>query len=1206
MSGLEYLLDKTLSNQSISEKAKKPENFQEALNEFLSFSEKQLPKIFEIDFMPICFDVSKDQKTLIIGGQHGNFATYDVVNKTLKDEDIGNEVQITTVLFALNEQQVIVGTLRGDIYFLSFPALKTLHRIELEYTPVVINQESGLALDLTIKLGLNEEWLYYTTHNNQIEIIKLSGSKNFYSKKFECNKIYAKDNILSFDISDDGTLIAMGLDTGFVSLLHCDTGDLLQSTKEPGQKPLIISFSPKRQYIAAGFEDFLIKVWNLDSTLSLSYEFNKHVNTITGILFVKDNRYMATSSSDHNIIIWDMKVECLPYTMNLFDRKVLHFKASTDYNTVYFSQTHNEILSWTIPTLHRNARYRKHTKKVNKIIFLPSSFEMLSIGDDGLAIIWDYRNDLFQESIELEGRLTNATISTEGKSVIICSSKPCIYRWDLVTGFYDEYEFLSEAEALCFSSEDYMLAISDSSNRVIVYDADVMERKHLFKGHKAPVTGLGFILNNTFLLTASKDTEICKWDMLTEEKVATFKGHKNSIVAMVISPGGWAISASDEAIIIWNLDGVQLYTMIAPLGRNLGIFLSEDETYMITLQENRVSYWQLDNLSIMFEIDTFYQGSCIAISNDQKMVAVGEGTTIYIEENPMHSSSNRLVGKTLGSRHKYMNFVIESQKKNSNALYNEIHNHWVFAPYMIGVSHILSFSNRIDDLNDALFRAENKAGYFSTIKAEDPLSLCVDLEYKNVIDVCLKHMKAEMQRKNIRAFASLEKCLTKLNTIEYPDIAKVYDIIFLKAEGSHLPDFCLHESEIPTLHRSDSIFIIPEEIVSKECFSSTGRPVVFYQSLCLLDIELGTAGSLEFLESLLNGDSQVYNSKIVKEFLNCKWNEIQYIVNIQGFVYILYMILLSIYTVSFMQNYNFLFLVIIAHFTLFCIEMLQLLTDYKNYWFDVWNIFDQLRTWSFHIYIFKVWYEENNEDKFSYDNLLAVIIFSWLRGISYFRMFNGTRYMVRLLGKVIMDMRVFFTILFYSTMGFALIFYLRNPTIPFWMYMTTSYRLDLGDFNTDYTAVFDWVVFFLATMMNPMIMLNLLISILSDTAATVSADNYVANLQELTRMIIEVERVMFWKKNVTKKHYLQFCNFIEDDPQTDKIIEKCKFIKQKLEKMQKKLENVDQKMLNVNINQIENTVKHIAKEQQDLKNEMIANFEKNNSILVKIGKKLQK
>ena len=93
----------------------------------------------------------------------------------------------------------------------------------------------------------------------------------------------------------------------------------------------------------------------------------------------------------------------------------------------------------------------------------------------------------------------------------------------------------------------------------------------------------------------------------------------------------------------------------------------------------------------------------------------------------------------------------------------------------------------------------------------------------------------------------------------------------------------------------------------------------------------------------------------------------------------------------------------------------------------------------------------------SHDNLylLAVVVFSWLRGVSYFRMFDGTRYMVRLLGKVLIDMRVFFTILFYSTVGFSFIFYLRNPSTPFLMYLTTSYRLDLGDFNTDFTAVFD-------------------------------------------------------------------------------------------------------------------------------------------------------
>ena len=85
----------------------------------------------------------------------------------------------------------------------------------------------------------------------------------------------------------------------------------------------------------------------------------------------------------------------------------------------------------------------------------------------------------------------------------------------------------------------------------------------------------------------------------------------------------------------------------------------------------------------------------------------------------------------------------------------------------------------------------------------------------------------------------------------------------------------------------------------------------------------------------------------------------------------------------------------------------------------------------------------------------AGIIFSYTRGISYFRMFDGTRYMVRLLSEVIKDMKVFFIILFYSTLAFTFIFYLRNPGSSFGIFLTVSYRLNLGDFDTDYEEAFD-------------------------------------------------------------------------------------------------------------------------------------------------------
>jgi hypothetical protein len=169
-------------------------------------------------------------------------------------------------------------------------------------------------------------------------------------------------------------------------------------------------------------------------------------------------------------------------------------------------------------------------------------------------------------------------------------------------------------------------------------------------------------------------------------------------------------------------------------------------------------------------------------------------------------------------------------------------------------------------------------------------------------------------------------------------------------------------------------------------------------------------------------------------------------------------------------------------------------------------------------------WQENYNDNI----LLAVVIFSWSRGIACFRMFDETRYMVRLIIQVIIDIQTFFFILFYATFAFAFVYYMRDPEgQPFPMYLTQAYRLDLGDFETDLTEAFDWIIFFVATLINPLIMLNLLIAIMSDTAAAVAEIDDICNLREMAEMIMDIEKVMFWKKGVYRKFYLHKCDFTQ-------------------------------------------------------------------------------
>jgi hypothetical protein len=157
----------------------------------------------------------------------------------------------------------------------------------------------------------------------------------------------------------------------------------------------------------------------------------------------------------------------------------------------------------------------------------------------------------------------------------------------------------------------------------------------------------------------------------------------------------------------------------------------------------------------------------------------------------------------------------------------------------------------MDELNKCLFSSENPGAFFASINEESPLSLSVDLEYKNCVDICLKFLKTDYSKKqNKRAYVPLGFCLTKLNMIDLPEITHLYDTIFQKAKSVHLPLFCLHETDLPVVYNSNELVIYPEKIVPKEMFSTNGRSIVFYQSLCPLSIDSGTTESIEFLESL--------------------------------------------------------------------------------------------------------------------------------------------------------------------------------------------------------------------------------------------------------------------------------------------------------------------------------------------------------------------
>jgi hypothetical protein len=204
-----------------------------------------------------------------------------------------------------------------------------------------------------------------------------------------------------------------------------------------------------------------------------------------------------------------------------------------------------------------------------------------------------------------------------------------------------------------------------------------------------------------------------------------------------------------------------------------------------------------------------------------------------------------------------------------------------------------------------------------------------------------------------------------------------------------------------------------------------------------------------------------------------------------------------------------------------------MLADGKSYFTDMWNLLDISRIFSIFLYCIEV-YVWNNEEYNKY-LLCVIIILSWGRFISVFRIFSSTRYLIRIIIEVIKDMIPFMFILSTGTLAISLLFYeIEGNKKDMISCILQSYRIAYGDYDVENYTNEKWVVFIVATVINPLIMMNLLISIMGDTYSRVQDLQAVADSKELGSMILEVEPMLFWNRSSGDKMFLQQCSISED------------------------------------------------------------------------------
>lgn len=299
-----------------------------------------------------------------------------------------------------------------------------------------------------------------------------------------------------------------------------------------------------------------------------------------------------------------------------------------------------------------------HTAILRGLTFTPDGKHIVSVADDKVARIWDWKTGRTVRTI----RGQSAPTSMGGLYAVAVSRDG---RW-LALGGYTRgkdgamatrlYDFESGelvrlleghrggVNALAFSPDGRRLVSSGGvdDNTAIIWDVASGRRVQQLKGHTDIIFALAVTPDSKRLVTGSDDTTLRMWDMESGRQLALMTGHKFDIErALDISPDGKLIASGDMGgeIRLWDGEtGAFLRTLAKQNGRVGILRFSRDGTRLVSAcaqncrQDYRARVWDVASGKELLQ----YEGhdnvvASASISPDGKLVATGGGNDHSIQ-----------------------------------------------------------------------------------------------------------------------------------------------------------------------------------------------------------------------------------------------------------------------------------------------------------------------------------------------------------------------------------------------------------------------------------------------------------------------------------------------------------------------------------------------------------------------------------------------